>query len=370
MTPRICYFGAYDPEYPRNLILRRGLALNGAQVVECRVSTKLNTRQRAQALAQQFRSVADSCDVILLAEFNQALAFSAWQLARRYHKTLVIDAFTSLYDSAVFDRAVAKSSSLSALRYWLFDWLAVRLAHRTLVDTAQHRDYFASQFHAPASKMRVIPVGASREWFDRFQNDSAVVGARGLSPASLKSNKKAEILILFYGTYIPLHGIETILHAAHQLRGQPSLLFEIIGRGQTYTAMQQLAGTLEIPAIRFIDSVPPAELPTLAARADIALGIFGTTEKTTRVVPNKVYQMLALGKPTITADTPALREMFTPGRNLVAIPPGNADALAEAIRTLIASPEQAAALGASGRARMLAEFTEPALGKRLLESLP
>jgi glycosyltransferase involved in cell wall biosynthesis len=354
MTPRICYFGAYDPDYPRNLILRRGLALNGVQVVECCVSPKLNTRQRATVLANQFQSVADSCDVILLAEFNQALAFSAWQLARRYRKTLVIDAFTSLYDSAVSDRAVAKSISPSALRYWLFDWLAVRLAQQTLVDTAQHRDYFASTFRASPSQMQVIPVGASHEWFD-------------VPPAP---HSEGESLVLFYGTYIPLHGIETILHAAHLLREQPNLHFEIIGRGQTYATMQKLAATLDVSAIRFVDSVPPAELPALVARADVALGIFGTTEKTTRVVPNKVYQTLALGKPVITADTRALREMFSPGRDLLAIPLGDAPALAQAIRTLIENPVRGKALGAAGRSRMEVEFTEAALGKRLLESLP
>src|SRR5688572_31089324 len=95
--PRICYFGAYRPDYPRNLILRRGLAHHGVLVVECCVSPKLNTRQRAAALGKQFASISSECDVIILAEFNQTLAFFAAEIARKYRKRLVIDAFTSVY---------------------------------------------------------------------------------------------------------------------------------------------------------------------------------------------------------------------------------------------------------------------------------
>lgn len=353
MTPRVCYFGAYDPSYPRNLILRRGLALNGAQIVECRVSSKMNTRQRARALTTQFRQLADQCDTILLAEFNQSLALAAWWLARRHRKRLVIDAFTSLYDSAVYDRGIARPGSLSARRYWWIDWLAVRLADVVLVDTAQHRDYFISEFGAPEARLRAIPVGASCEWFD--------------APTAQSSDDG--MLISFYGTYIPLHGIDTILRAAHLLSHQPHLRFEIIGRGQTYKAMQQLAATLNLLQVTFVDSVPAADLPGLVARADICLGIFGTTEKTTRVVPNKVYQTLALGKPVITADTPAVRELFTPDEHLTVVPAGDASALACAIEGLAADFERRAALSKAGRTYAAAEFSEQPLGRRLLEAL-
>jgi glycosyltransferase involved in cell wall biosynthesis len=265
----------------------------------------------------------------------------------------VIDAFTSLYDSAVYDRGIARPGSLSARRYWWIDWLAVRLADVVLVDTDQHRDYFISEFGAPEARLRGIPVGASCEWFD--------------TPTAQSSDDG--MLISFYGTYIPLHGIDTILHAADLLSHQPHLRFEIIGRGQTYKAMQQLAATLNLLQVTFVDSVPAADLPGLVARADICLGIFGTTEKTTRVVPNKVYQTLALGKPVITADTPAVRELFTPDEHLTVVPAGDASALASAIEGLAADFERRAALSKAGRTYAAAEFSEQPLGRRLLEAL-
>ncbi len=351
---RVGYLGAYDPAYPRNLILRRGLEAGGASVVECRVSSRLNSRQRAQVLAAQMRALSPRPDVLILAEFNQSLALPARRLAQRLGIPLVIDAFTPVYDSAVHDRAVTGPRSLAALRYWLIDWLAVRLGDRVLVDTGQHRDYFIHAFGARADVLRVIPVGAPHEWL----------------AAAPPLHGGAGLLASFYGTFIPLHGIDTILRAAHRLADRPDIRFEITGRGQTFTAMRALAGDLALENVSFLDPVPPGDLPARAGRGDLALGIFGTTAKAARVVPNKVYQMLALGRPVITADSPALREMFAPGEDLAVVPPGDPRALAEQIAALAGDPARRAALAQTGRRHIEEAYTEAALGRRLLDALP
>lgn len=351
--PRVCYFGAFDPAYPRNLILRRGLATQGVEVVMCNAPRQLNTRGRMQSLTEQFPALADQCDVILLAEFGQSLTPLAWRLARRYKKRLVMDAFTPLYDSAVYDRMVAKPRSAAATRYWLLDWLSLRLADQVLTDTVQHRDYYAHAFGVRLSKVSVSPVGASQEWFDT-------------SPAPRNDQG---VLVSFFGSYIPLHGIDTILRAAAELKSREDIRFELIGRGQTYESMRQLASELDVPNVTFCDPVPSEELPTVVARADICLGIFGLTDKASRVVPNKVYENLALGKPVITAETPAIGEAFTPGEHLLTVPPGDHQALAQVIAALADNPGQRQQLAQAGRARMESTFDEAALGRLLLDTI-
>ena len=61
------------------------------------------------------------------------------------------------------------------------------------------------------------------------------------------------------------------------------------------------------------------------------LGVFGRTAKAKRVVPNKVYQGLAMARPVITADSPAVREFFAPGEHLHTVPAGDPEALADAV---------------------------------------
>jgi glycosyltransferase involved in cell wall biosynthesis len=353
MTPlNVRYLGAYDPAYPRNLILRRGLAMAGARVTECIAPQELSTLKRIPVLLRQFRALGSRPDAIILAEFGQTLAPLAWWLARRSGAKLIVDAFTSVYDSAVWDRSTARPGSLAAMRYRLIDRGALRLADLALTDTAQHRDYFVQTFGAPPDKVAVIPVGASREWFET--PDSA--------------DESEELLVQFYGSYIPLHGIEVILHAIHRLGERPGLRFELIGRGQTYAAMRALADELGISETVFREPVPPEHLPALVARADISLGIFGTTPKAARVIPNKVFQTLALGKAIITAETPALRECFVPGEHLLVTPPGNADALAAAIDRMARDAALREELSTKGRKRA-AEFTEETLGQQLMEHL-
>jgi glycosyltransferase involved in cell wall biosynthesis len=105
----------------------------------------------------------------------------------------------------------------------------------------------------------------------------------------------------------------------------------------------------------------------LVARADVALGIFGRTDKAGRVVPNKVYQTLALGKALISGDTPAIRDAFTPGEHLLTVPTGDPQTLAEAITALVDNPARREKLGRVGRSRVEAAYSEKALGARLLE---
>ncbi len=349
--PRVCYLGAYDPTYPRNLILRRGLALQGVQVVECNAARKLDTVGRARTLLRQFHTVADQCDVIILGEFGQMLTPLAWWLARRYHKRLVTDAIVPLYDTAVYDRRRSQPYSWTALRYRLFDRLTVTWADAVLVETGAERDYYVRNFKVPAEKFTVLPVGASREWFELIPHEGP------------------DVLITFHGSYIPFHGIDVILRAAQHLRERRDMRFELMGAGQTLADMRSLALELGLSNVIFRGHVSVDELFATVSRATIGLGIFGTNPKAARAVTNKVYQTLAAGKPLITADTPAIREIFTPGEHLIGIPPGDPQALAAAIISLADDPSLRRRLGEAGRARMRAEFTEEALGRRLLEVL-
>jgi glycosyltransferase involved in cell wall biosynthesis len=99
------------------------------------------------------------------------------------------------------------------------------------------------------------------------------------------------------------------------------------------------------------------------------LGIFGTTSKAGRVIPNKAFQAIACGRPLITSDTPAARELLTDGSDALLVPPGDAQGLAAAVRRLAADPALAERLGGAARATYLARACEGVLGKRWRELL-
>ncbi|HEY0806299.1 MAG TPA: glycosyltransferase, partial [Pseudonocardiaceae bacterium] len=121
-------------------------------------------------------------------------------------------------------------------------------------------------------------------------------------------------------------------------------------------------------SVRWLDRVASDELPAVVAGHDVCLGIFSTGGKALRVVPNKVFQGAAAGCAIITSDTSPQRRAF--GDAALLVPPGDATALADALRRLADGREELARLrndaNQLARARFTPEQVVGALTDRLV----
>ncbi|MBC8078690.1 MAG: glycosyltransferase, partial [Chloroflexales bacterium] len=321
---RICYFGTYERDYPRNALLIAGLRRSGATVTECHepvwelwrdksglrplalVVLALRLLWGYARLALRYGR-APAHDVLIVGYLGQLDMPLAWLLAQLRGVPVLFNPMLSLYDTVCDDRALLVPDSLPGRALWLIDHVACRLADLTILDTAQHADYFARTFRLPRSRFDVVPIGADSDHF-------------APQPAP-PPHEQCEVL--FVGKLIPLHGCETIVRAAALLRNQP-IHFTLVGAGQQQEQVRLLVAQLALANVTLVDWVEYAELPACYAQADICLGIFGSSEKASRVVPNKVFQALATGRPVITADTPAIRTSFAVGAELLVCPPNDA----------------------------------------------
>jgi glycosyltransferase involved in cell wall biosynthesis len=139
----------------------------------------------------------------------------------------------------------------------------------------------------------------------------------------------------------------------------PELRIRIVGSGQLEELLRQRPENVEwLPWVEY--ELLPAELH----RSGCALGIFGTSDKAQRVIPNKAFQALACGTPLVTADSPAARELLVHEESALLVPPGDSDALAAALRRLQADSELTRSLGERGRAAYEAQASEEVLGAR------
>jgi glycosyltransferase involved in cell wall biosynthesis len=153
-----------------------------------------------------------------------------------------------------------------------------------------------------------------------------------------------------------LHGLETILEAARQA---PELRFRLVGSGQLERLLERPPENVE-----WRTWVEYEVLPDELRSAGCALGIFGTSAKARRVIPNKVFQALACGTPVVTGDTPAARELLTDGETALLVPPGDPAALADTLRRLAADPDLARRIAAAGSNTYEQHAGEAILGAR------
>ena len=410
---RITLFGSYDSGYPRNRTVAAGLRGQGVGVNAIHVPLWERTRDKERAYLGTWNYIKLGLtilctqglllcrglwaawrgrlgDVIWVGFPGHVDVPVAWLLGRLTGRAVVFDVFISWYDANVVDRGVIRRGSFTAKLLWTCDWVACRLADRVILDTPQHARYFHHTLGLDPAKLGVVPVGADERVFGltavdrpihlpgggRGEGGSGttldVAGqerGRGPHPNPLPGGEGAGPLrVLLYAEFTPLHGADAVLDAAAMLgRHHEAIEFDLIGDGgPLHARLANRAWNEGIDNVTFHGYVPEAELVTRIAAADVCLGIFGETLKSKRVVPNKVYQCLLMGKPVVTADTAAMRATFEHGRDLLLVPAGDGRAIADAVLRLRDEPGLAAKLAEQGRAKVERQFTTGPLGERAL----
>ena len=136
---------------------------------------------------------------------------------------------------------------------------------------------------------------------------------------------------MFIGKFIPLHGIEKIIETAGILKSETDIIFTLVGLGHLRSEIEKKINEQGLDNVRLMDWIPYNQLSQKMAEADLLLGIFGDSDKAQRVIPNKLFQALAVGKPVLTADTSAIRELLTPDEHIFTSGPAP-DKIAEKIQ--------------------------------------
>ena len=345
---RIVFWGTYDVGKPRTRILLRGLKSTDNEVTECRadvwhgVSDKSQIRgflRRVRLLMRWLGSYPGLLlrylrlprhDCVIIGYLGHLDVLVIWPLAKLGGTPVVWDAFLSLYSTVVEDRKLVGRSHLLAHFLFAWEWLACRAADVVVLDTKAQADYFAARYRIPTKKTASVFVGVDPDAFPRRRR----TGSEGTA-------NQLPFTVLFYGSFIPLHGIDTIVRAAQLARDLP-IEWVIIGNGQEEERIRALLETDHPAWLKLVPWVPYTEqfVYEWMLRANVCLGIFGASEKASRVIPNKVFQIVFVGRPLITRESPAIRELLRPDMPGVAlVPPAEPRALLEAVCRMAAPRE-------------------------------
>lgn len=368
----VCYFGTYRANYPRNRIVIDGLQSAGIQVTECNVQLWGDTNERIALASGGWRNLRfwikafrryislikqeialDDYDVMLVGYPGLIDVYLARLLTWRRRKPLVFDVLMSIH--LIFEER-GLASQVPFLTRWIF-WLeqgACKIADKLILDTKPQRDYFCRKYGLSPEKFNLVPLGADN---------------RVYYPSDTAKSPSEDCIVIYYGQFVPLHGVSYIVEAARQLQDNRNIHFILIGEGVTKREAELLVERYSLHNVTFIGWIDKSELMQHVSEADICLGIFGDSTQARYTVPNKIWEGLAMRKAVITGKTVAASDVFQHGKHLYFCSSADSEALATSILQLAEDVELRETLARQGHRYYLDNFTFQETGKHFARYL-
>jgi glycosyltransferase involved in cell wall biosynthesis len=338
---RICFFGTYRANYVRNQVIIHGLRTQGVIVDECHATLWHSVADRVEqagggwrkprfwgrvlrAYWQLLKAHRETAvyDIMLVGYPGQFDVFLGRLLTWWRRKPMALDILMSLHLIAE-ERSLTTKSPLTGKLIFFLEKIGLKLPNLLIADTPEYREYYCEKYNLSPNRFQLVPLGV---------DDRIYYPRPHLQPPT------DHFRVLYYGTFIPLHGIETMLRAAALLQDQPNIQFDFYGDGQERTQAEQLAQELGLKNVRFCGWIDKEQLPDEIAKSHICLGVFGTTKQSRCTIQNKIWEGMMMQRPVITGDAETIRQELTHKKHLYLVERANAEALADGILTLVRDP--------------------------------
>ena len=162
----------------------------------------------------------------------------------------------------------------------------------------------------------------------------------------------------FVGTMKTWHGLPTLMAAFRRLYDScPQARLLMVGDGP---ARSDCAAEMEQhglgAAVQWVGAVEPEQIPHWLAQMDVAVAPYPPLEQF-YFSPLKVYEYMAAGLPVIASDIGQLRQVITPGETGLLVPPGDVEALVQALLQLQQNPVLRQRLGQQAQRQIATHHT-------------
>jgi glycosyltransferase involved in cell wall biosynthesis len=269
---------------------------------------------------------------------------SAWGISVLRRRPFLLE-IRDLWPEFPIDMGVLKNPVLIRLSRWLEKFLYRRASH-VLVNSPAYRNYLIDK-GVSAAKISFIASAADVDLYD-----PAADGKRFREEVGLNGH----FVVTYAGTMGPSHGLETAIDAASMVQDDPDIHFLFVGDGKQRGKLEAQAKSLELRNVTFAGTRPKERIPEVLAASDACLAILLNIPMFRTTYPNKVFDYMAAGRPTVLVIDGVIREVVESARGGVFVSPGDAGKLAEAVRWLKENREQAAAMGIAARQHVERHF--------------
>jgi glycosyltransferase involved in cell wall biosynthesis len=195
-------------------------------------------------------------------------------------------------------------------------------------------------YHVPESRIRVLPSGVDTQLFSPGPRNTAVLQQWGIGPE--------DPVILFMGTIYKFSGLDRIIREFRKILSQhPNARLLIVGCGEDEERLKQLSIEAGLSShVVFGGLHPYSALVDIIRSSDICINPFELNDITRDILPTKLFQYLACGKPVIATELPGTLP-FLSGEDHGMIY-CSLDCFADSISSLLDVPERRAELGRKG----------------------
>jgi glycosyltransferase involved in cell wall biosynthesis len=220
---------------------------------------------------------------------------------------------------------------------------------------------------SPAFRAHIEAVGIAPERIDVVPNgvSSALFRPRGRERSHF-ALWKDRFLVGYIGTHGLAHGLETALDAARMLEGE-NFHFVFVGEGARKEELKRLASGLD--NVSFLDRQPRETIAEMLGELDVALVLLRDTPLFRTVIPSKMFEIMGAGLPMILGVDGQARAILEAADAGIAITPGDAEALAGALRRLAADPALRARYGGNASLHVRENYDLDVLARNYLEVL-
>lgn len=249
---------------------------------------------------------------------------------------------------------VLRNRTLILMSEWL-EKMLYRNADQVVVNSPGFREHVRQR---GAGKIALVPNGVEAAMFDPENSGTSFRRANHLEQC---------FIVLYAGAHGMSNDLDVVLEAANRLRERENVVFVLLGDGKEKPALMAKAAAMDLSNVRFLPPVPKQDIPNAIAAADACIAILKPIEAYKTTYPNKVFDYMAAGRPVLIAIDGVIRSVVEGAGAGLFVPPGDAEALADAVCQLEQNPDLRMRQGRAGRKVVSEGFDRPLLAARMLQ---
>lgn len=244
------------------------------------------------------------------------------------------------------------------LQYKVWEWIerfSYGKARKILLVSKGFHDRLLERGLDPA-RLETVVLGADGDLFKDAAPNDDYIRRHGLS---------GKTIAVYTGAHGDANGLFQLLDAAERLRHRDDVAIVLIGQGKMKEALIEDVHRRGLKNVHLLDPVPKHQLPGILAACHIGLMILKQITRPRWVTPNKIFDYMFTGLPSIVNFAGTTAELVEAEGAGVASKPGDADDLARTIEHWADHPDERARIGRHARDVAYAKYDRRMIAERL-----